>query len=367
MKLILICLLLLSGTQVFAQSSIPPFTPNVVDPYHYLEADEIKQINQKIEDLKSQDIWAAVYITDKLQNESIEELAVTSFNQWKLGQQGKDNGLLLVLVINDRKSRFEVGYGLEGILTDFITHQALTSVLAPKMRSKQFKLAIIESFDFVLKVKAGEKIYLPPEKDPINNNEIDFFNKKGIYTWIYYVCFIWLSYPSIAIINYYLIRKLRKKYPEDVFVKIIEADSGLKKTGKFVPLIVKSFLTLNPGVFIIILSNLFSVFIYFIILLCPLIFYKILISNIKKYSSKESYLEAINKLRSSYQEQMQKGYIVEESFGSFKYTPAWFSSSDFKEAKRVAEISRRSSSSSGGSRSSSGGGRSGGGGSSSSW
>lgn len=367
MKLFALIGLILSSVIVMAQSSIPPFTPNVVDPYHYLEVEEVKEINQKIEDLKSQDIWAAVYLTDKLQNESIEELALNSFNQWQLGQKGKDNGLLLVLVINDRKSRFEVGYGLEGTLTDYITHQALTSVLAPNMRSKQYKLAIIESFDFLQKVKAGEKIIPSKEQELLNNDEIDYFDKKGIYTWIYYVCFIWLLYPSISIVNYFLIRKLRKKYPQDTFVKIIEADSGVKKSGKFIPIFIKSFLTLNPGVFIIILTNFFSGFIYFIIFLCPFVFYKILISNIKKYFSKESYLEAINKLRSSYQEQMQKGYIVEESFGSFKYTPAWFSSSDFKEAKRVAEISRRSSSSSGGSRSSSGGGRSGGGGSSSSW
>jgi uncharacterized protein len=373
MKLLIISLLLLSTSTVVAQSSIPTFTPNVVDPLNYLEANEVAEINQKIDSLKSQDIWAAVYVTDKLQNESIEELAFNSFNEWKLGEKGKDNGLLLVLVMKDRKSRFEVGYGLEGTLTDFITHKALTKVLAPRMKSKEYKLAIIESFDYLQKVNGGEIVVKPPKKNLLGHFDgfqISFFDEKGIYTWIYYVCFVWLSFPSLIILNYYSISKLRKKYPEETFVQILKADSGLTKKTKFLPLIIMIFLTINPGAFVILLTNLIPGFMYFIILICPYIFHKFLRSKLKIYLSKENYLEELNEVRSSYKSLITKGFIVEEPFGTFKYTPAWFSSNEYLESKRVAELNRRSSSSSSGSsgsRSSSGGGRSGGGGSSSSW
>ncbi|WP_267118461.1 TPM domain-containing protein, partial [Xanthomonas sacchari] len=115
--------------------AIPPYTPNVVDPAGTLSADDTQRINAALQRLrKRQHIWGAVYIVPSLQDEPIERLAERAFRTWRLGRQGSDNGLLLVLAMQDRRSRFEVGYGLEGVLPDVVARHALDDYLAPRLR-----------------------------------------------------------------------------------------------------------------------------------------------------------------------------------------------------------------------------------------
>lgn len=84
------------------------------------------------------------------------------FKAWKIGQKGKDNGLLLALYWKDRKIRFEVGYGFEGLLTDLKTKRIITDVLAPALKSEGPDQALISAAVAVLKelnsplIKSGE-------------------------------------------------------------------------------------------------------------------------------------------------------------------------------------------------------------------
>ena len=63
------------------------------------------------------------------------------FNQWKIGRKGKDNGLLLVVAINDRNVRFEVGYGYEGALTDVLAGRIIRNEMLPFFRSNNIMQA----------------------------------------------------------------------------------------------------------------------------------------------------------------------------------------------------------------------------------
>jgi uncharacterized protein len=70
--------------------------------------------------------------------DSIEEYAGRVFAEWKLGQKGKDNGVLVVVAPKDRKMRIEVGYGLEGTLTDAMASRIIRNEMTPQFKSSNF-------------------------------------------------------------------------------------------------------------------------------------------------------------------------------------------------------------------------------------
>lgn len=73
-----------------------------------------------------------------LEGDSVEPYAVRVFETWKPGAKGRDNGVLLLVVPKERKLRIEVGYGLEGVLTDAVTSRIIRNVIAPPFKAGQF-------------------------------------------------------------------------------------------------------------------------------------------------------------------------------------------------------------------------------------
>ncbi len=80
----------------------------------------------------------AVLTVPTLAGTSIEEAGIKVVDQWKLGRQGKDNGVLLLVAPNDRRVRIEVGRGLEGQLTDAYSRRIINEILAPAFKSGDF-------------------------------------------------------------------------------------------------------------------------------------------------------------------------------------------------------------------------------------
>jgi uncharacterized protein len=84
----------------------------------------------------------AVAIVDSLEGDTVEEAAVRLFEKWGIGKKGKDEGLLLIFAIKDRKNRIEVGYGLEPIITDGAAGDVLRSI-RPILRQGDYGGAIM--------------------------------------------------------------------------------------------------------------------------------------------------------------------------------------------------------------------------------
>ena len=80
----------------------------------------------------------AVLTVPSLEGESIEEYAVKVFEAWKLGNKGKDNGVLIIVAPKDRRMRIEVGYGLEGTLTDLAAGRIVRNVMTPRFKSGDY-------------------------------------------------------------------------------------------------------------------------------------------------------------------------------------------------------------------------------------
>jgi len=80
----------------------------------------------------------AIAVFRSLEGESLEDVANALFQKWRLGQQGLDNGVLLVVFVQDRKLRFEVGYGLEAVLPDSEAGRIIREAISPRFREQRY-------------------------------------------------------------------------------------------------------------------------------------------------------------------------------------------------------------------------------------
>ena len=128
-----LCFFLFALTlNLFAQTEI--LTTTVVDEAAVFDSTQKATLENKIQTLKDQGRWLVVNTLSDLGDESIEDYAERKFKHWGIGEKGKDNGLLLVLAMKNRKFRLEVGYGLEGEITDFQAAQILDTYLKPALK-----------------------------------------------------------------------------------------------------------------------------------------------------------------------------------------------------------------------------------------
>lgn len=144
-SLLVVCLFF--SDTLFADSydvkSVPnPRTTNggfISDPGHFLSDTDITQLNTKLIELeKEATAEFAIVILPSIGSAIPKEFAVELFNYWGIGKKGKDNGLLLLLVMDQRRWEFETGYGLEGVLPDAILKRIGEDQLVPNLKKKDY-------------------------------------------------------------------------------------------------------------------------------------------------------------------------------------------------------------------------------------
>lgn len=102
----------------------------------------------------------AVLVVQSLQGEPIEGFSIRVVEAWKLGRAGQDDGVLLLLAIEDRKVRIEVGYGLEGEVTDLVSARIIHEVMRPHLRREDYDAAVEEGIEALIAV-AGPTVAPP--------------------------------------------------------------------------------------------------------------------------------------------------------------------------------------------------------------
>ncbi len=336
-------------------AALPPFTPNVVDPGHLLDAAGTEAVNVELQRIRASGILGAVYIVDTLDGVPIENVANEAFEKWELGTKGVDNGLLLVLAIRDHKSRFEVGYGLEGPIPDLVAAHALQNYLAPRMREGDVAGAVVESFAFLARVVAKDPDAV---REAEGASQDEFVWKRGLIAWGVMTAAVWLVMP----IRNAWVRRRRDRL-DRMEPGLLQDGGGLlggsgsgsaaAKTSFWGGVGLKAFLTINPGAFVLIGSALALQAYYASIALSLLVLALVIAVPLAKFASPAAYRQFLEKRDRRRAAMIAKGYVIERPGGSFEYTQAYHDS-----------VSASSSSSSS---SSSGGGRSGGGGASGSW
>jgi uncharacterized protein len=132
-------------------AEVPFLTGRVVDNAEILSSTTRQQVTATLkahEDKTTNQV--AVLTIRSLDGTSVDEFANTVFQSWKLGQKGKDNGVLLVISSQDRRLRIEVGYGLEGQLTDVSASRIIRNVITPRFKESNYDKGVIDGVDAIV-------------------------------------------------------------------------------------------------------------------------------------------------------------------------------------------------------------------------
>ena len=153
----------------FASTPQPPEIPSdyVVDLAGVVGSDAKNHLNASLQELEQKTTSQVLVLTvQSLDGESIEDFAFTTKEKWKLGQKGKDNGVLIVVAVRDRKYRIEVGYGLESVLPDSMVGTIGREYLVPYFRKGDYSTGITAATLAVIRSIAaheGVRISAMPE------------------------------------------------------------------------------------------------------------------------------------------------------------------------------------------------------------
>jgi uncharacterized protein len=179
-RVTLLALLLCFSFAAVAEVAVPPLSGRVVDQTGTLSSGDIASLTQTLRDLQTRKgSQIAVLIVPTTDQESIEQFSIRVAEAWKIGRKKIDDGALLVVAKNDRHLRIEVGYGLEGALTDATTKRIIDEDITPKFKSGDFAGGISAGVDRMIRVVDGEKLPAPePEhwRSPVLFNTIDPLN-----------------------------------------------------------------------------------------------------------------------------------------------------------------------------------------------
>jgi uncharacterized protein len=122
-------------------------------------------LNGLLRELEQTDSTQLVVVTiPSLEGEDLEGFSIKLAEQWKIGQKGLDNGAILLIAKRERKVRIEVGYGLEGSLTDLMAGRIIRNVIVPQFKAGNFDRGVLEGIQAMSGVVRGE--YKAPQKAP---------------------------------------------------------------------------------------------------------------------------------------------------------------------------------------------------------
>jgi len=151
-------LLFLFTTTLLAEGLYPPRINKQVNDWGDLlsssQEGQLEQVLRNYEDQSSNQVVLATFAS--LEGESLEDVTEKMFASWKLGQAGKDNGVLLAIFKNERKIRIEVGYGLEGALPDITAGQIIRNDITPYFKDGRWYEGIVAGLQGIIQATSGE-------------------------------------------------------------------------------------------------------------------------------------------------------------------------------------------------------------------
>ncbi|MBF0559672.1 MAG: TPM domain-containing protein [Nitrospirae bacterium] len=164
-KTVLACLLFffVAAPAISAVSEIPASPSEyVVDLAGIVDDATKSRLNSSLHELEEKTTVQMVILTVKgLDGLSIEDVSIKTVEKWKLGQKGKDNGILLLVSMGDKKYRFEIGYGLEQVLPDSLVGSLGRSYLVPNFRKGDYGAGIAgAAFAVMRTIASAQKVEL---------------------------------------------------------------------------------------------------------------------------------------------------------------------------------------------------------------
>jgi uncharacterized protein len=163
-----------------ADVAVPPLTGRVVDQTGTLSSSDLASLQQTLKEFEARKgSQLAVLIVPTTAPETIEQYSLRVAETWKVGRKKIDDGALLVVAKGDRKLRIEVGYGLEGALTDVTSKRIIDEIITPRFSSGDFAGGISTGVARIIGVIDGETLPAPEprrQQSQGSPNSIDPFN-----------------------------------------------------------------------------------------------------------------------------------------------------------------------------------------------
>jgi uncharacterized protein len=150
-------LALAGGALAQSQPTFPPLTGRVVDAANVLDAATRARLDEKLAALEAKTTTQLVVATlPSLQGYEIEDFGYRLGRAWGIGQKGANNGAILIIAPKERAVRVEVGYGLEGTLTDAISRLIIENAILPRFRAGDIPGGIERGTDDLIQVLSGD-------------------------------------------------------------------------------------------------------------------------------------------------------------------------------------------------------------------
>lgn len=165
----------------------------VSNPDGILKTETVQQINIYLDSLERQTgAEVAVVAVNSIGQEEIKPFATSLFSEWKIGKTKKDNGLLVLFVLDQRKVTFETGYGLEGVLPDAICKRIQYQSMIPEFKNGNYDVGILAGVQRIGSVIRKEPEQQKAPENPVAWNQI-LPVAAGIYLILIMITWIWLA------------------------------------------------------------------------------------------------------------------------------------------------------------------------------
>lgn len=186
----------LIGGDALAQPQFPKLTGRVVDLANLLDAATKAQLSSDLAALEEKSTDQIVVVTlPSLQGYSIEDFGYQLGRHWGIGQQGKDNGALLIIAPNERKVRIEVGHRLEQHLTDAMSRLIIENAILPRFRRGDFPGGIVAGVRDMTDVVTGDgEAVKERAKGARRGQEADYTGLIMMAFWL--AIFAWIIYAQ---------------------------------------------------------------------------------------------------------------------------------------------------------------------------
>jgi uncharacterized protein len=167
MLLVILILLYASVAWAVALNNLGSPTGYINDYTNTLNSSDKATLTNISNDLiKANGTEMAIVIIDTTDGRDIESYAQELFQKWEIGKKGTDNGLLVVVALNDHKWRVQTGYGIEGVLPDTLAARIMQDLAVPAFKEGKYGKGLIDATGKFKSVLQGEK-YQPPPADPV--------------------------------------------------------------------------------------------------------------------------------------------------------------------------------------------------------
>ncbi len=152
---------------------------------------DLEALLRSFEEKTSNQVVVAIF--PSLESESLEDFSIRLAETWKIGQKGRDNGVIFLIFPQDRQMRIEVGYGLEGVLTDAVSGQIIRQIVAPYFRKGDYEGGISAGVNAIFQATQGEFKAIPG-KDSAND-----FAKILILLMVLFFLHFWIRMNAFGI------------------------------------------------------------------------------------------------------------------------------------------------------------------------